>query len=290
MAVAQVGDSIVVPVNLTAVVEGFENIIQTKGKLGKVIQRVLSGSNPVSNEEFFNYQLEFSENFDLINDQNEIVATVNTFYFTEEQLGGDFPEPDPLALSTKEINTAIRNNQVTTKNNLSNATKVLNQIPSNENVFRQTAVRFVQQISAGNDLIKNVRFNPNSQDSLQSITTDLEGSNLISQDSSKLLEFVNIIRAQEKAVTKRTNELNTSEVQSARATTRANEQEAQAFAKFINKVNTDTENLLVTTGDYTQIDWDAIEDEPPEAADLSTESTVQDLFPLLDPRDVDDLI
>lgn len=292
MVIAEVGDLIKVTFDTTFEIEGFENTLPTKNKDGEVISRALA--DEVDGENIYNYLLQFSEVFDLVNVSGVVVSQIDSLWYSEAELTGEVEEEVTLPYTTKELNIAIKFNQRVVNQALSSAQKIVNKIPQGDQVFRGVSEDILSVINNQNSYVQGIKYNPKSTESKQNVIADLEGSELVAQDSQVFISFLEDIDTQQTFVNRRTTELNRQEEQAVTNASKSAESNSTAVNRIIDtradlEASTDLDNLIQG---YTPADWESIGDSnTPDVDstlpdDQTTSQEAADLFPDLQPGSV----
>lgn len=290
MALAVVGETLDVKFDLVFLVDGVENTIPTAGKTATVRNRLDSGIDPVTGEQVYQYFLEFSENFDIVDSNDEVIQTLNTFWFSEKflQQGNEDSTFAPLSRTTSEINSALSSNKRTISINQKTARGILNSIPAGD-LFRDPVADITSIIERNKAAVDSVKFKPNDPTSINNITTDLEGSNLLAEDTTTLVEFTKILKTQQEVVAGKTEELGREETQSFTNSNKSEAKTAAAVNTFITKIPNlrGADTLILTSENFTPVDWDTVEPKVPLATSVLPETLTPtqeagQLFPLLD--------
>jgi len=293
MVIAEIGDILVVPIDVTLQIDGFDNVVPTAGEEATVVQTLFSSIDTDSGEDLLNYFLRFNTTFDLVNISGTVVATVNELWFSEQDLTQKAVEDPGLPKTTQEINSTISANKKKLSVDLVTANSFLSNIPEDDPIFRGTSESIVNIMSANNSAFSSLKFNPNDSNSVANITRDVEGSSLVATDGNLFLSFLNALAIQSAVVTEKTSNLNREEDQSRSNATRAAESEAAATNRFIESLEgrTGAGTLHLTADTYTPVDWNKIEPDSPGGGDIFSEDLsgtkkAAQLFPLLNPSTV----
>jgi hypothetical protein len=289
MALAEVGEVIIVPFNLVVQVDGFDNTLETQGKEGTVLQRQVSDITE-EGEEIFNYFLQFQETFDLLNSSGIVEISTDSFWFTEDSLDPTTDTVPSLPLTTQEINSLIRQNQSSLNRSFSEGQSFLNRIPQNDPIFRAVAEDIFDTLSRNRSVVQGIRYNERDDDSVSNITAELDGSTLLADDGIRFSTFLEVLQTQQQVVAQRTSELTNAEEQSGDNFSRSNESSAAAENRFLETLENQEEITFIPQG-VTSVDWDTIEPDIPTADDIlpATLTPAQEaaqLFPLLDSSEV----
>lgn len=287
MALAEVGESILVTFDLVVTIEGFENTVPTSDKEGLVINRLEAGIDE-EGEQIYNYHLEFGETFDLVNSSGVVVQSLSSFWFDEASLAGEQDIIEPLPFTTSEINAALSANSQVLSSSANETQSILNTIPDGD-IFKPNIANLNSIISKNRDKVASVRYNPADPQSVNNITSELEGSSLQADDAVNFVNFAEVLKTQQETVAEKSSELLQEEQQSVSNSNTAETNASTAVNSFIDSIPDlpGAQSLLLTAEDFDPLAWDTLEPETPSAAsvlpeELSASQEAAQLFPLLD--------
>lgn len=292
MALAEIGESLLVPFDLVVEIDGFENEVPTGGKEGLVINRLEAGIDVSTGEQIYNYFLEFDQQFELVNVSGTVIQTVNSFWFSEDSLDGQEAQFEKLPLTTGEINTRLSNNRKTISNSQKSVQSILKSVPQGD-LFRRPISSLNSIITQSKGIADSIKFNPNNAQSINNIMTDVEGSSLLAEDAATFSRYAEIFKTQQETVAGKSQELVKEEQQSFTNSNKAENSESTSVNTFIEKLPNlkGAEALILTAEDFSPLDWDTLESPVPKTAqvlpeELSPTQEAAQLFPLLDPSAV----
>jgi len=293
MVIAEIGDVIVVPINVIVQIEGFDNELPTAGKDGTVIETLFDSVDTETGEDLLNYFLRFGETFDLVNVSGTVVSTVNELWFTETDLTQKVTDEPDLPQSTQDINSSISVNKTKLNDDLSSGESILSQIPVNDPIYRGISETIVGVMRDNNTAFAGLRFNPNDPVSVSNITTDVEGSTLVAGDGNVFLSFLDVLKTQQQVVAQKSSTLLKENQQTVSNATKSAESESASTNRFIEALpeRTGADTLHLTADTYSPVDWNKIEPTVPTgdsilSEDLSVSQRAAQIFPLLDPSTV----
>jgi len=286
MVIAEVGEIVRVPLDITLEVDGFENTVPTKGEDGTVIQRVFRDNDGTQN--IYDYQLQFPQKFDLVTESGVVAYQADTFWYTENELTGTAAATIGLPFTTRDINSSLQTSQFTTRIALRTGSAVLNKIPTSDPLFRDVSQNLVNLLEHNDNVVKQASYDPSDEQSSQDAHATASGSRLLAFDSNAIAVFLENIQIQQQTVARQTNTLQSEESQSLSNSNSSNEKNASLVNSLLDRLaQTPTPKYPNASDGYSATDWEKLNPAVPTAEDLFAPSeTSQEqaarLFPLLD--------